>query len=86
MVLGLAGDVARGATLGVEAPRHARLDETLEGAEHGRAPDRRLAAPDRVVELGGRDLAARRGEGGGDRQALLGDALARRGEPIGGRG
>lgn len=85
-MLRLAGDVRIHVTVKLKPPRDPGVDEPLDGAEDGRPPQRGLRLAHDLVQLRGRQLTSRSGEGIGDDQPLLGHALAGRGEPVGGRG
>lgn len=85
-MLGTAGNVAVDVAVLLEAARHAGDDERLEGAEHGSAPDAGISSPEPIVEVLRGDAATDGGQRIGDEQALARDALAGRGQPVGGGG
>jgi len=85
VVLGSARDVGVDVPVLLEAPRDAGGGERLERAEDGRAPDPRLAPPQSIVEVLGRDLPADCRQGVGHEKTLARDALAGLTKAIGGR-
>jgi len=85
-MLGTACHVAVDVPVLLEAARDAGDDERLKRAEHRGAADAGIAAPKSVVEFLRSDAAADRSQRIGDEQALPRNALAGRGQPVGGGG
>jgi manganese/zinc/iron transport system ATP- binding protein len=77
-----AGDVGVDVALELEAPRHAGVDESFEGAKDGRSTDTRHPSPQVAIELLGRQLAARRRQRVSDEEPLASDPLTRGAETI----
>jgi len=85
-MLWTAGHVAVDVAVLLEAARDAGDDERLERAEHRGAADAGISAPKAIVEILRRHSTTHSGQRIGDEQALARDALAGRGQPVGGGG